>query len=107
LAVEALLEGEAEALTRVCVERAEAGDSTALRLAMERVCPPLRERAIYDLPPDACAADLPIALGLILVAVAACELLLSEGRSARCSRRSNKRSRRPRLLSDSASLSVA
>src|SRR5271166_907949 len=66
LAIEALLEGEAEALTRVCIERAKAGDSTALRLAMERICPPLRERAmLFELQSVTSAADLPVALGRV------------------------------------------
>lgn len=80
LAVEALLEGEAEALTRVCIERAKAGNSTALRIAMERICPPSRERAImFELPPIAVTADLPIALGRILAAVAGGDILPTEG----------------------------
>jgi hypothetical protein len=39
LAVQALLDGEAERLTRKCVELALQGDSTALRLCMERLVP--------------------------------------------------------------------
>ena len=37
LAVEALLDGEAEALTRKAIERALEGDSVALRLCLERI----------------------------------------------------------------------
>jgi Family of unknown function (DUF5681) len=48
----ALLAGEAEALTRKAVEMALAGDPTAMRLCMERVLPPCRERTIkFSLPP--------------------------------------------------------
>jgi hypothetical protein len=39
LAVQALLDGEAEALTRKCIELAKEGDTTALRLCMERLAP--------------------------------------------------------------------
>ena len=39
LAAETLLDGEAEALTRKAVELALAGDTTALRLCLERVLP--------------------------------------------------------------------
>lgn len=39
-----LLEGEAEAITRKAVELALAGDPMALRLCMERILPPMRER---------------------------------------------------------------
>jgi hypothetical protein len=47
-----LLDGEAEALTRKCIELAKAGDSTALRLVMDRLIPVMKERAIhFDLPP--------------------------------------------------------
>jgi hypothetical protein len=82
LAVEALLEGEAEALTRVCIERAKAGDSTALRIVIERICPPLRERAMmFELPRVTAAADLAVALGRILAAVAAGEILPAEGQT--------------------------
>jgi hypothetical protein len=42
LAAMALLEGEAEALTRRCVELALAGDTTALRLCLERLLPKSR-----------------------------------------------------------------
>ena len=38
LAVEALLDGEAEDLTRKAIELAKAGDMTALRLCLDR-CP--------------------------------------------------------------------
>ena len=44
LAAAALLEGEAEAITRKAVELALAGDPVALRLCMERILPPMRER---------------------------------------------------------------
>jgi Family of unknown function (DUF5681) len=82
LAVEALLAGEAQELTRVCVERAKAGDATALRLVMERICAPIRERAVHlDLPTVADIADLPAAVGRIVEAVASGELLPSEGQA--------------------------
>ena len=52
LAAAALLAGESEALTRKAVEMALAGDPTAMRLCMERVLPPCRERTVQlVLPP--------------------------------------------------------
>lgn len=39
----ALLDGEAGALTRKAVEMALAGDTTALRLCLERIAPPRRD----------------------------------------------------------------
>jgi hypothetical protein len=53
-----------------------------MRIVMERVCPPLRERAMmFELPPVTAAADLPVALGRILAAVAAGEILPSEAQT--------------------------
>jgi hypothetical protein len=39
MAAEALLDGEAQALTRKAIELALAGDTTALRLSLERIVP--------------------------------------------------------------------
>ena len=51
LAAAALLDGEFEALTHKAVELALAGDPTALRLCLERLLPPRRERAVrFRLP---------------------------------------------------------
>jgi hypothetical protein len=51
LAAEALLDGEAEGLTRKAVEMALAGDTTALRLCLDRILPPRRERPVnFTLP---------------------------------------------------------
>ena len=50
-AVEALLEGEAEGLTRKVVELALGGDVTALKLCLDRIAPPRKDRPIcIDLP---------------------------------------------------------
>jgi len=55
----ALLEGESEALTRKAVELALTGDPTALRLCIERILPPCRERTVkFALPPIETAADI-------------------------------------------------
>src|SRR5438132_1805731 len=52
LAAAALLAGESEALTRKAVEMALGGDPAAMRLCMERVLPPCRERTVkFSLPP--------------------------------------------------------
>ncbi len=52
LAAAALLEGESGALTRKAVELALAGDPTALRLCLDRLLPPCRERPVtFRLPP--------------------------------------------------------
>ena len=46
IAVESLLDGEAEAITRRCIELAMAGDITAIRICMDRICPPRKERPL-------------------------------------------------------------
>jgi hypothetical protein len=58
MAVQALLEGEAEALTRKCIDLAKAGDTTALRLCMERLAPAMKSRVIHlSMPSIETAAD--------------------------------------------------
>jgi hypothetical protein len=59
-AVEALLDGEAEGLTRKAVEMALAGDTVALRLCLERLVPPRKDRPVaLALPPLGGTPDLP------------------------------------------------
>jgi hypothetical protein len=51
LLAEALLDGEAETLTRKVIKKALDGDSNALRFCMERLVSPRRERRVaFDLP---------------------------------------------------------
>jgi hypothetical protein len=51
LAAAVLLEGESEGLTRKAVEMALARDPTAMRLCLERLLPPCRERTLaFRLP---------------------------------------------------------
>jgi hypothetical protein len=79
LAVEALLEGEADKLTRKAVELALAGDTTALRLCLERIAPPRKDRAVaFALPDLATAEDAVRAMAALVGAVAAGELTPSE-----------------------------
>jgi len=71
LAAPVLLEGEAGALTRKAVELALEGDSTALRLCIERILPPCRERAVrFELPPIENAADVSAAMNAVTAALA-------------------------------------
>lgn len=57
LAVLALMEGEAETITRTCIEAAKGGNLMAARLVLDKVIPTAKERAI-ELPdlPDTCSA---------------------------------------------------
>jgi Family of unknown function (DUF5681) len=51
LAAEALLDGKSEALTRKAIDLALAGDTTALRLCLERILPPRKSRKVaLELP---------------------------------------------------------
>ena len=68
-AVEALLDGEAEDLTRKAVELAMEGDTTALRLCLERIAPPRREAPVnVEIPVIETAGDLPKAIDVLLQA---------------------------------------
>lgn len=79
LALEALLDGEAEAITRKAVEVALTGDPTAMRLVMERIIPPRRDRPVmFALPKLETASDAVKAMGAVVEAVAAGDLTLGE-----------------------------
>jgi hypothetical protein len=79
LACDALLEGEAEAITRKAVEMAKGGDMVAIRLCMERIAPPRRDRPVtFALPNLETAADAKAAAAAIVRAVADGDLTLSE-----------------------------
>ncbi|GEP06619.1 DUF5681 domain-containing protein [Methylobacterium oxalidis] len=79
LAVEALLEGEAEALTRKAVEMALDGDTVAMRLCLDRIAPARKDRPItFALPAIETASDLTKATNALLQAVAAGDLTPSE-----------------------------
>jgi hypothetical protein len=72
LAAEALLDGEAGTLTRRAIDLAIEGDPTALKLCLERILAPRRERAVrFQMPPIESAADIAPAMGAIAAAVAA------------------------------------
>ncbi len=71
LAAAALLEGESEALTRKAVELALVGDPTAMRLCLERILPPCRERTVkFALPPIESASDIAGAMKAVTSALA-------------------------------------
>ncbi len=79
LACEALIEGKAKALTEKLVALAEAGDVAALRMCMDRLCPPRKDRHVtFALPRLETAADAVAAMAAIVEAVAAGDLTPSE-----------------------------
>ena len=76
----ALLDGEAEALTRKAVRMALDGDGAALRLCLERIAPPRRDAPVtFDLPRMETARDAAKAASTVLEAVALGELTPTEG----------------------------
>lgn len=79
LAAITLLEGESEALTRKAVELALGGDIQALRLCLERIVAPVRERPIsLSLPVIDGVEDAPAFTAALLEAVASGELKVAE-----------------------------
>jgi hypothetical protein len=83
LATQALLEEEAEALTRKAIELAKAGNPVALRLCLQRLLPPLRkDRTInFTLPKMEGPEDLFKGVAAILKAVAQGEITPQEGQT--------------------------
>jgi hypothetical protein len=80
LIAEGLFEQEGEALARMAIGRALAGDLGALRLCLDRLMPRGRSRPVkFPLPRIAGAADVPAAVAAILEGVSAGELAPSEG----------------------------
>ena len=72
LAAEALLDGEAQALTRKAINMALKGDATAMRLCLERIMPARKSRMVaFDLPAVKSAADLVPAFSAVVGAMAA------------------------------------
>src|SRR6266513_79959 len=75
LAAEALLEGQAEAITQKVVEMALAGDLTAARMCLDRILPIRRERRVsFELPPLDSAEDIVKGMKAIAAALASGEL---------------------------------
>ena len=76
---EQLLDGEAETITRKVIELAKQGDSTALRLCLERIVPPRRERPVKFTRPEINSVDrAPKAMAAITAAVVNGELTPTE-----------------------------
>lgn len=81
-AIEELLDGEAEGLTRKAVELALDGDTTALRLCLERIAPARKDTPVnFDLPPIKSARDASEAAQALLRAVSEGQLTPLEGAS--------------------------
>ena len=75
MAVQALLDGEAESLTRVAVEKALKGNMAALRVCLDRILPVRKERPItVALPEVSTIEGIVEALGVVTSAVAEGEI---------------------------------
>ena len=80
LLAEALLDGEAEQITRKAIDLALGGDVVALRLVLERILPPRRDRPVlFALPRLETAADASAGMAAIACAIASGRLTPSEG----------------------------
>ncbi len=77
-----MLEGESEELLRVAVNLAKKGNIHALRLCLERIVPPRKERCIHlELQPIVSPQDLPIQFQDITAAIAEGRITPGEGES--------------------------
>ena len=75
IAIESLLQGQAEALTQTAVTKALEGDSVALRLCIERIAPAPKDQPVsFSLPKMHNAIDASVAAGSVLNAVSDGEL---------------------------------
>jgi len=79
LACESLLDGQAEALTQTAIKMALAGDVVAMRLCLERICPPKKGSPVaFPLRPIYTARDAADALADVAAAVATGEITPSD-----------------------------
>jgi hypothetical protein len=77
IAIEALLEGQAEKITQKAIDKAMEGDPVAIRLCLERILPPRKDRPIsFELPK---IEDCTGAMKSLLASVAAGNILPEEG----------------------------
>ena len=80
LACEALLEGQAEALTQKAVDMALAGDTVALKLCLERIYPARKDRPVtFALPPVGTPRDVADLMAAVIAAVGAGHVTPGEG----------------------------
>ncbi len=79
LALETLLDGQATALTQKAIDLALAGDMAALRICLDRILPPRKDRPItFDFPAITTAAEAATTMSAILAGVAGGEITPAE-----------------------------
>ncbi len=82
LLMEELLEEEGERLLRKTIDKASAGDINALRLCLDRLLPPRKDRTIQlTLPPIATLAQIPAAMSTVVEAIGDGRITPTEGES--------------------------
>jgi hypothetical protein len=80
VALEAMRDGEAEAIASKAVELALAGDRFALRLCLDRILAPRPDRSVsFEMPALKSASDGAAALSAVVAAVASGEITPGEG----------------------------
>ena len=80
LLMESLLEGQAEQLIQKAMEMALDGDITAMRLCLERIMPPRKDRPIQlGLPPIETVQQISFAVGKIATAIGDGEITPIDG----------------------------
>jgi hypothetical protein len=80
IALQEMLDGHGESITRKCALLALQGDPTAMRLCMERLIPPRKDHLVkFKLPAVTTAAEIAEAVGAILKGVAGGQLTPAEG----------------------------
>ncbi|MGB8893347.1 MAG: DUF5681 domain-containing protein [Pseudolabrys sp.] len=79
VAMEKLLDDDAETITKKAIELAKGGDITALRLCLDRIIPPRKDRPVsFDMPEIKTPSDALVAATAIIRAVADGALTPSE-----------------------------
>ncbi len=80
LAVLALMENEAEEITRKAIEAAKAGDMAAIKLILERLLPPRKDAPVsFTLPEIRNAENIPSAMTAVIDSVSSGDLTPQEG----------------------------
>jgi hypothetical protein len=79
VALEALLDGQAQALTQKAIDLALGGDLIALRICLDRILPPRKDRPVtFNFPVITNVAEAATTMSTVLTAVAAGEITPSE-----------------------------
>ncbi|SHN66521.1 DUF5681 domain-containing protein [Bradyrhizobium erythrophlei] len=79
LALESLLDGQARALTQKAIDLALAGDLTALRICLDRILPPRKDRPVtFNFPVITRISEAANTMSAVLTAVAAGEITPAE-----------------------------